>query len=318
MIFSDVVFLLHDLYNSGQFYECATVSLMFTKDVLAKSNIGFSAFASEGPNKVSQTFMVKEVSVDNTWDAHGELPQHMWDGSGDGHEPGAEPKPTERMTSVEEQLEKMMLHEWAAEQRLDRLETSLHENLELKLVELEVKMHEQTSEKVKAQVQGLEDRVYATAEEQLLRRIGHLEADVSATVVQTLNEKVAELERQISNLLDETHADSASSLDSALEARMTEVDENLQKLLHDTIKAQLKDEDESHREWISKQVRDLSTTSQVDLHAAAEGALKNFSEVAGAGGGHWQTAFVILLVVLLVFLIFAHRWYEHIRKSHLL
>jgi hypothetical protein len=320
MIFSDVVFLLHDLYNSGSFYECATASLMFTKDVLAKSNIGFSAIASEGPNKVSQTFTVKEVSVDDAWDAHGELPQHMWDGSGEEHEPGAEPKPIEDDSSVEDQLEKMMLHEWAAEQRLDRLETNLHENLEVKLQDIENKMHEQTSEKVAAQVKGLEDRVYSTAEEELLRRIADLETKVSATVVQTLNEKVVELETQISTLLEDSHADSASALDSAMEKRMAEVDESLQKLLHDTIDAQLGDEDESDREWISKQVREIHTTSSTDLRAVAEGAIEKFSEGAGAGavGGHWQTAFLVLLAVLLVFLIFAHRWYEHIRKSHLL
>ena len=110
MIFQDILFLLHDLYNTGQFYECTSISLGLGKEVLGKSEVGFTAIAQKGAQGISQTFTVTEFDADDSWDAHGDLPQSMWDG-GDEHEPGVEPNPSGE-ESVEAQLEKMMLHEW--------------------------------------------------------------------------------------------------------------------------------------------------------------------------------------------------------------
>jgi hypothetical protein len=80
----------------------------------------------------------------------------------------------------------------------------------------------------------------------------------------------------------------------------------------------LSDEDNADRDWISQQVQDIHAKTTLQLQGTTDAAITSLAGGSGAGGGHWQTAFIVLLVVLGIFLFFAHCWYEHIRKSHLL
>merc|ERR1711865_1027302 len=106
------------------------------------------------------------MAADTRWYALGAFPEHEHDPS----EPEvAESAPDEM--NMEEELRKMQMHEWAAEQRLELLETDLQTNVQTRLDKIEEDLKSKTDQSLVDKIAQWEAKLKLSAEQALIDRI---------------------------------------------------------------------------------------------------------------------------------------------------
>ena len=205
----------------------------------------------------------------------------------------------------EEQLHKMQLHEWASEQRLEKLERKINTALQQRLDQLESSVHASVDNKLFDRVRDLETQFRASAESALTNRIAQIEEQLKVTVEEKLMVRVAALEQQIKGKIATTEASMHAGVESKIASRLQSLEGTMKESLKGHIASEVNDRDQSTRKWVGQLAQKLDARANQgvqQLHAHVEGAM-------GESGTQWQTPFVALLVVMAVVAAGAFKWY---------
>ena len=153
MTFQGMLFVLHDVTNQNLFAECVTQPLDGAHDVFLSARLGVTAQAS-GASPVQGITLV-HAKANTRWDHDPGVVMHASpaeqaareaggaggsgsgvlgaDGgggeAGGGGAGGGELGGVAAKMNIDDELSKLQLHEWASEQRLAKLESTLHEQV---------------------------------------------------------------------------------------------------------------------------------------------------------------------------------------------
>jgi hypothetical protein len=242
MTFQGMLFVLHDVTNQNLFAECVTQPLDGAHDVFLSAYLGVTAQAG-GASPVQGITLV-HAKANTRWDhdpgvvvhespaeqaareagGSGEAGQQAGGGEAGGagvddpnfHAHGAAAK-----MNIDEELSKLQLHEWASEQRLAKLESTLHEQLETRLDTLEQSLKSSMGAKLNERIAALENKIKNAAETALVERIAHLEQQFKNDVENKLMGRVEGLEDKLRNQIDAAKSTTMATVADTLTERLT-------------------------------------------------------------------------------------------------
>ena len=309
-----------DSQNQNMFQECVTQPLDGAHEVLRTARMGFTTAApsmrAAGGTHGNQEHRAQAVTIisaraNTRWDHDPGFVMHETPGTQDAASGSVDGATAAHAADIDAELSKLQLHEWASEQRLSKLESQLHEQLESRLDMLETTLKSSMGSKLNERIQALEERIRNTAETALVERIAHLEQQFKTDVENKLMNRVEGIEQKLRNTIDSAGHGVKQETSTKLTSRLTALEKSMKDGLSDEITKQIKGQDASTRTWVGQIAQKLDARAESGVAALKQ------QVAAGAGDSSWQMPFVVLVVLVLAAAGFMWKQYQTAQKQHL-
>eukprot|EP00937_MAST-01D_sp_MAST-1D-sp2_P008230 g8230.t1 len=298
MIAQNMAFVMHDVTATNVYAECVTQPIDGGSEALQQARLGFTS-SSGG----QQRMFLKHALAHSRWD-------HPGPASADSGAPEASLSAEE----MEEQLSQMKLHEWASEQRLQKLEQTMHASLEQRLDALEVKLKGSMGEKLATRLAALETQLKQGAEDTMNQRVSALETQFRDDVMTTLSRRIEAIEGKVKGQIQDASSTVTDTVDVKLSDRLVALEESMKSGLQEKVAAIVKNHDANTKGWVNQLAQKLENRANDGVNQLKQHA----SGMAQQSASGWQLPFAVLLVIVVAGSLYFFREYNKMKKRHLL